>query len=228
MSSVDVGDFNRVFGVGIEEPATEGLIDRIMALYAPSGNTYIVHVDPAALPAALLGWLEQRGFKWGGNIVRLYRDAAEPPDIATDLRVESIGPEYAGAFADAGLAAFGMPAHLRPWPLSIVGRPSWRNYLAFDRDKPVAIASLRVQDGVGWLGNGATLPEYRRRGAQGALMSRRIRDGIDMQCEWFVTETDEETADHPNPSYHNMLRLGFRPAYLRANYVATPPAQVEA
>jgi len=41
-------------------------------------------------------------------------------------------------------------------------------------------------------------------------------------CKWFVTETGEETADEPNPSYHNMLRSGFELAYLRPNYVHQP------
>lgn len=50
-------------------------------------------------------------------------------------------------------------------------------------------------------------------------MARRLRDGIEMHCKWFVTETGEETTDQPNPSYHNMLRTGFKPAFLRANYV---------
>lgn len=35
--------------------------------------------------------------------------------------------------------------------------------------------------------------------------------------EWIVTETDEELPDRPNPSYHNMLRLGLPVRYVRAN-----------
>jgi hypothetical protein len=94
------------------------------------------------------------------------------------------------------------------------------DYPAFDGDTPVAIASLRMQDGIGWLGNGATLPSHRRRGAHGALMARRIRDGIkEMQCEWFVTEADQDTAQDVHLSNHNMLRPRFKFAYLRANYV---------
>jgi hypothetical protein len=225
MSNVDIGDFNRVFGVGIDEPATESALDEIMALYAPAGNAFIVSVDPAARPAELVTWLEARGLTHVGNIARFYRDAALPPDIATDLRIESIGPERAGDWAEVGLAAFGMPPMLKPWAASLIGRPNWLNYLAFDGDRPVAIASLRVQDGIGWLGNGATLPSHRRRGAQGALMARRIRDGVEqMHCEWFVTETDEDTPDNPNPSYHNMVRTGFELAYLRANYGRTGTA----
>ncbi|MDP8923063.1 MAG: hypothetical protein M3O34_09340 [Chloroflexota bacterium] len=69
---------------------------------------------------------------------------------------------------------------------------------------------------------GATLEAYRRRGAQGAIVARRIRDGADLGCRWLVTEAVEDTPDHPNPSYHNMLRTGFRLAYQRPNYVYSP------
>jgi hypothetical protein len=225
MSKVDISEFNRVFGVGITEPATETIIDRIIALYAPAGNDFVVHVDPTAQPGELASWLEQRGFKRSHNSVWVYRDASEPSDITTDLRIECIGREYADAFADVAVAAFEMPRLLHTMGASLVGRPNWRNYLAFDGDIPVAVASLFVQDGIGWLGNGATLPSHRRRGAQGALMAQRILDGIkEMQCNWFITETAEETVENPNPSYHNMLRNGFKLAYLRANYVSTGAA----
>ena len=68
MSKVDIGEFNRVFGLGVAEPATETVIDRIIALYAPAGNSFVVHVDPAAQPAELPSWLEQRGFTPGPQL----------------------------------------------------------------------------------------------------------------------------------------------------------------
>jgi hypothetical protein len=38
----------------------------------------------------------------------------------------------------------------------------------------------------------------------------------------LVTETAEDTPERPNPSDRNMLRAGFRLAYLRDNVM--PPA----
>jgi hypothetical protein len=222
MSEIDVPIFNRVLGLGVVEPATEELLDHITALYAPSGNIFMVHVAPASQPAELATWLEQRGIRRRDSWAKVYRGNDTPPDIHTDLRIESIGPEYAAAFARTGLTAFGMPLQLES-VAAILGRPSWRNYLAFDGDTPVATASLFVRDRIGWLGYGSTLSSHRRRGAQGALMVQRLRDGIEMGCEWFVTETGEETTDNPNPSYHNMLRTGFMLAYFRPNYISMGP-----
>ena len=141
-------------------------------------------------------------------------------EISTDLRIESIGAAHAETFAGVACAAFGMPAAVGPMLTATIGRPGWQHYLAFDGEQAVATAALYVREGVGWLGVGSTLPSHRRRGAQGALMARRIRDGGDLGCRWLVTETGEDTPEQPNPSYHNMLRTGFRLAYQRPNYVA--------
>ena len=96
--------------------------------------------------------------------------------------------------------------------------PDIVSYIAYAGDSPAAVGSMLIAGQSGVLFNGATLPEYRRRGAQGAIMSRRIKDGIGQGCRWFTTETQEDTQDSPNPSFHNMIRTGFRLAYLRPNY----------
>jgi hypothetical protein len=51
-------------------------------------------------------------------------------------------------------------------------------------------------------------------------MARRIGDAGEMGCDWVTTETDQETAERPNPSYHNMLRTGFEQLYLRSLYLS--------
>ena len=54
-------------------------------------------------------------------------------------------------------------------------------------------------------------------------MARCIRDAARLDCRWVITETGEDLPDHPNPSYHNMLRAGFKLAYMRPNYVHELP-----
>jgi GNAT superfamily N-acetyltransferase len=140
------------------------------------------------------------------------------------LRIEAIGPGKAATFAAVAAAAFGMPPDLSAALTAAAGQPGWQHYLAYAEDTPVATAALYVRGVVGWLGAAGTLPAYRRRGAQGALMTRRINDAVALGCRWLVTETGEDNPSQPNPSYHNMLRTGFRLAYQRANYVATGDA----
>ena len=114
---------------------------------------------------------------------------------------------------------FGMPSEWRPWIAATVGRPNWHYYLAFTGASAVAAAALFVHGTVGWLGVASTLPAARRRGAQSALMAKRIEDGCALGCHWFVTETGEDIPARPNPSFHNMIRAGFAVAYHRKNYM---------
>lgn len=77
---------------------------------------------------------------------------------------------------------------------------------------------------VGWLGIAATLPEYRRRGAQSALLAAMIRAAGGSGCELVVTETGALVDGKPSNSYRNILRAGFELDYVRANYLSSPAA----
>ena len=69
-----------------------------------------------------------------------------------------------------------------------------------------------------WLGIAATVPGFRRRGAQTALLAARIRRASELGCTLLVTETGEAVDGRPAGSYRNILRAGFEPRYLRPNY----------
>ena len=219
-----IGDpfFNRVLGLGIDEPANEDAVDEMVEIYRQAGVSFMVQLSPTGLRAGLPSWLEARGFQRGANWAKFYQRVESPPDARTDLRIEQIGPELGATFAEVVFRAFGFPGSFRPvipWVASLVGRPGWRHYLAYDGNTPVGTGALYVRGNLGWLGYGSTLPSHRRRGSQGAVFARRIRDAAGAGCEWLVTETGEDSPEDPNPSYHNMLRAGFRLAYLRPNYI---------
>jgi GNAT superfamily N-acetyltransferase len=78
---------------------------------------------------------------------------------------------------------------------------------------------------VAWLGWGGTLPSYRGRGAQSAMLAARIEAARHLGCRRLVVETGPDSAEKPNPSYRNVERAGFRVAYLRENWVRTNPAK---
>ena len=74
------------------------------------------------------------------------------------------------------------------------------------------------------IGLGATVPSHRGKGAQGALLARRIADANESGARATVTETGrpEPGEEAKHPSYRNILRAGFEEAYVRINY--RPPA----
>jgi hypothetical protein len=65
----------------------------------------------------------------------------------------------------------------------------------------------------------ATLPSARGQGAQGALMGRRLADAWAAGAQHIGSDTGSESPDHPNPSLHNMRRVGLTEAYTRTNYI---------
>jgi hypothetical protein len=219
--TLDILLFNRLIGCGIESPARRDELGSALQRYRAKGLTrFGVQLSPAAEPVEIPLWLKDAGLERRDAWSKVYRPAGDVPRIPTDLRIERIGREHATHAATVTCAAFGMPTQLAPWIASMVGRAGWHHYVAFDGGDPVATAALFVSGDIGWLGIAGTLPAARRRGAQGALMERRLNDGAALGCRWFLTETGQDTPERPNPSYHNMMRLGFELAYHRPNYLA--------
>jgi hypothetical protein len=224
-AAIDIPLLNRVVGLGVGEPATETQVDDVLAHFDVVGvRNFTIQLSPAAQPAALPEWLAARGLAASSNWVKMIRAREAPAGVATRLKVELVDAGRASTFGDVASAGFGMPPALGAWLAAGVGRSGWRHYLALDSGRPVGAGALFISERVGWLGIGATLPEARGQGAQGAIMVQRIRDAIAYGCDWIVTETGEETPGEPNPSYHNMLRTGFQLAYPRPNYVLGRPS----
>ncbi|HEY9227466.1 MAG TPA: GNAT family N-acetyltransferase, partial [Gemmatimonadaceae bacterium] len=214
--------FNRVIALGLQTPASETLVASLIDRYRSANiRNFGVQLSPEAQPGALPHWLAGCGLRVRDAWTKVYRSNDDLPTIPTGLRVDRIDASLAERFAVVGCAAHGLPAALTPLFASAVGRPGWHHFMAWDHGTPAAIGALFVQNGVGWLGMGATLPAFRRRGAQGALMALRLREGARLGCRWFVTECAQDLPERPNPSFRNMLRTGFKVAYHRPNLL--PP-----
>ncbi len=215
--------FNRVISLGVASPATDDDLRTIAETYgARAQSNWAVSLSPLAEPADLGSRLEERNLRRGTDFAKVIRSTDAPPTIDTDLRIEEIGPEHTDEFVAVNLAAFDVPPPFSPWFAGTLGRPGWRHYIGFDGSDPVSTGALYLSGSIGWLGFGATLPSQRKRGGQGAIMARRIRDAATLGCEFVHTETGAETAASPNPSYRNMIRTGFELAYLRPNYTPAP------
>ena len=86
--------------------------------------------------------------------------------------------------------------------------------MAFDAGRPVATATLCVFEDLGYLMAAATAESHRRRGAQQALIARRIERAAQIGCSKLVAET-LHVLEH---SYRNLLRAGFQEAYEKEVY----------
>ena len=220
-ANVDVLMYNRVLGLGVTVPALERDVDESLEHFRRTGaRRFMVQVAPGAEPSGLIEWLEARGFYRHNHWIRLVRDLSEDIPLApTNLRVATFGAELAAEFGRLQAEAFGHPPELAELATVVVGRFGWEFFGAFEGDDLVAAGALRAQGAAAWFGFAATRADHRGRGAQSALIAARLAAARAAGCRWACVETAPDTAEKPNPSTHNLRRMGFSDAYERPNWV---------
>lgn len=241
-SGYDHPMFNRVMGVGLDPEGPgegpEAILARAAAHYHAAGvRRWMLQLPPHVEPdgfaeeAARHGAVKLRG--WAKHL----GSAESEIHPRSELRVVRLGSEpwterrskawLADAWAEIGVEVFGFPAPFVRWLRALYGRKRWHLYLALDGETPVATGALFLSESeagvIGQLTFAGTLPEYRRRGAQSALVARRVEDARAAGARWIVCETDEELPDRPNPSTRNLIRLGFPVVYVRGNWGPPKP-----
>jgi GNAT superfamily N-acetyltransferase len=212
---------NRVTGFGLDEPLDEPTLDRTIAFYPH--RVFSIQPSPMARPPRLAGWLTARGFAVNFHWLIWAREAQAPPaEPATGLELRRLDPEHADEFAALVCTAYANPARLARLHAAGVGRPRWHHWGAFDDGRLVSAGILYVHGEVGRLFTAGTLPAHRGRGAQGALLARRMWEARALGCRWVTAETADDLPDRPNPSVHNLARLGFRLLHRRPAWMPRP------
>lgn len=216
---------NRAIGLGLASPESRDSVEAIAAAYARAGiERYFVHLHPESEPDTLAGWLGEAGLEAARGWMKFRRGREAPPEARTDLEIRPAVPADAEALGRIVADAFDLGPGAAPWIGRLIGRPGWHVYMSFDGETPAGTGSMFVQDGIAYLDWGATAPSFRGRGAQSAVLARRIADALDLGCRLLVTATGEDVPGDPQHSYKNILRAGFEPAYIRKNYA--PPRKI--
>lgn len=221
-ANLNIVALNRVIGLGLEEPATQAKLESLLAMYERGRpRRHAVQVGPAALPQQLPSWLKRRGFHHLNNWVKLYArtDREVPAPSESALRPERIDTSRASTFGEIVVVSFDWPAELASWVAATVGRPGWHHYLAYDGGEPVATGAFYIEGEDAWLDFAATLPAHRGKGAQTSLLAHRMREATERGARLLTIEAAEDRPGRRSSSLHNALRLGFREAYRRPNYV---------
>jgi GNAT superfamily N-acetyltransferase len=211
---------NRVIGLGVTEPASDAVLDRIAEVFGSVRHS--IALAPCAQPADLAAMLRERGYEAGYAWVKFHRPAAAPLAAQTELRVERIGRERSAEYVTVLAAGFDLLPDAAAMLEHLPGRPGWGCYLTYAGELPVAAGAVFVSGDHAWLGQATTIAEHRRRGGQSALIAARIGEARAAGATVIVTETGETVDGRPANSYHNILRAGFEPAYVRPNYISPP------
>ncbi|HWO16701.1 MAG TPA: GNAT family N-acetyltransferase [Solirubrobacterales bacterium] len=208
--------------LGAAEPgALEGghLADALDWTESLGVDCYVPVKPGSAEASAAEDRLKSRGYELGYAWMKFVRD----PSPSTLYEPEGVEVVELTAGEGEPLGRIGAEGfNLPPWAgaffRDLPGREGWRCYAAEIDGRPQACAAMLIHNGVAEFGIAATLEIARGRGCQTALLHRRIEDARAAGCHTLFVETGERTTDRPSASYRNILRAGFKEAYLRPNW----------
>ena len=189
----------------LEEYAKRGI--------APSISLWAAHLTPIVESALL-----ELRFKAERHSSTLYTvpDRLEIEPAAGVTVTELAAGEAVETFDDVLSAGYGFtnPNQRRLLQLENADS-SVRRYLGFVDGIPAAAAALTVHDEIAYLAGAATIPSARGRGAQTALIHRRLNDAaVCSQLVVVTTATDSQ-------SQHNLERIGFRTAQIKTVWASS-------
>jgi hypothetical protein len=211
---------NRILGLGLSSPASQEEVKTIVSTYRENGVAqYFTQLHPDACPTEVSEWMRDEGLKPDRGWQKFSRDPVKVEDRQTNLTVREIGAEYGPAFGEIICDAFDLGDKAIPWLAKLPGRENWHIFMSFDGDKPAGVGALFVKNGFGWTDYGATSPEFRCRGSQGAVMAARLNLAIELGCQKIFCCTGVSVPGDPQHSYSNILKAGFKEEYVRENYV---------
>jgi GNAT superfamily N-acetyltransferase len=205
---------SQALAIGMEGPVSGEEFARLESFFALRGAPPVISLCPFAHPT-LLEHVARRGYRithFEHTLVRGLDD--ELPAIAGPP-VRLIEPGESRLWTDTVMTGFadGGPVSEEMAAMFEVFTAARRSrcYLAEIDGVPAAGASASFGDEIAIFYCDATLPGFRGRGAQSALIARRLRDARAAGCGIAMASTFPGT-----PSQRNYERAGFRVAYTKA------------
>lgn len=196
--------FNRVYEL---TQADEKYIPDILDFYVthkvrPTIEISPYSVEPYTKQDDITLALAQQGFYQGGFHQLLYTvPTRDIPTQPHDVEIVEVTEAEAGDFQDiyTWYAGDGRVVSF------LIGHPEYRCYLARVDGKAAGMGILYLSEGVGAMATCVTLPEFRNRGSQTALLYRRIHDAAQVGCELIISGCLPGGS-----SQNNQLRVGFK------------------
>lgn len=218
---------NKVIGLGFDGPPDPAQLADIEARWAAQGEPVRVELSILAAPEAV-AVLSARGYRLQGfeNVLGC-RIPDGPPPAAADIAIEAIGAEGyeqwlslavdafanmdgSGSPSDPALPRDDLERMLRE-AMGPVAAAGVTRYIARLGGEPAGEAALNVDEGLALLAGSGTVPQYRGRGVQKALVAHRLHDARRAGCDLAVVVTAPGTR-----SQENVMRRGFELLYTRA------------
>ncbi|MFI6367159.1 GNAT family N-acetyltransferase [Nocardia sp. NPDC050630] len=217
---------DKVVGVGMNGAAFDDAeLDAVEQAFAEREAPVQIEVSTLADPA-VVERLTRRGYVLFGfeNVLGLRLEPGRRARPAEGIEIRDVGHDEFETWVKVIVDGFATPdtqgvASHEEFPREAIEQAErdltatngFVGSLAMIDGKPVGGASLRLSDGIAQLCGAATLPEFRRRGVQGALLSMRLAAAAAAGCDLAVVTTLPGSK-----SQQNVQKLGFQLLYPRA------------
>ena len=212
----------QTFGLGLFEELTAEALDTIERFFLERGAPVHHEVSPFA-GLATHNLLCARNYRLCeiGNV--LHRPIArEEAAIPSNIKVRVVTPAEAQLWAKTNARGWAQEhPEYEPFFLElgaiICERQGSPAFLAEIDGEPAAAGALSIHEGVALFGGAATIPEFRRRGLQTALLHARLQYAFEHGCDLAMI-----VAEPGSESQRNAERRGFRVAYTRLKWKLEP------
>jgi len=211
----------QAFGLGLNGPLTEADMAGMEEFYRAHGAPVNIETCPLADPS-LLKLLNERGYRpieYSNVFVRelATNDAQAWPDATSEVRVRRPALEEAESYSLLVAKSFFENAEVSPALLDIFSscfQAAGAFFFMAEVDGvPAGGGMMSIHQGVASLGGAGTVPEFRNRGVQRALLLARLAKADESGCVLAMVATNPGSG-----SQRNVERLGFRVAYTRTKF----------
>lgn len=207
----------QTFGLGLFQMPTPADFERLEAFFRERASEVHHEVCPLA-DKALLGVLGDRGYRpielTSVLFLTLEGRARLVHETSVQVRIAGEAEQdlWARTLAAGWKDIVDMP-DLTDLMRASASRKGFLPFLGELDGRPVAAGGMAIHDGVALLAGASTIPEWRHRGAQGALLQGRLDYAERSGCDLAMIGAEPGSA-----SQRNAERQGFRIAYTRIKW----------
>ncbi len=209
----------QTFGLGLFDAVSAADLARLEDFFSARGARTYHEVSPVAGPP-LITLLTERGYEPFEFTSVMYRpigernlDAAPNPS----LRIRTVGDAEGELWAKTAAEGWSETAGAGDFMLTIgrvfAATSGSHLYVAELDGRAIAAAAMHMHEGVALMAGASTVPSARGRGAQLALLERRLHDAFADGCDIAMMG-----ALPGSISQRNAERHGFRIAYTRVKW----------
>ncbi|MEM7734457.1 MAG: hypothetical protein AAF267_01590 [Deinococcota bacterium] len=215
--NVKTPSFNRVMRVATEH---KDLLEQIVAWYRDQGVVCTIETVPHLADEPLLQELTRLGLAVTEfNTVFYAFPTSDLPPPPTSIDVKTYVGDDLNEFAALYATLFPnlSASKKEAFQQETVARhslPGWRCYLAWVGGELGAYSRMYVNGETASFSGAMSLPTFRGRGLQAALLRQRTVEARDLGCNLLVSQAMPGTT-----SQRNMERAGFRVAYNKVKWV---------